>query len=189
MWNVGCTEGSVTYLYLGKFPNLSDLIVYELRQQKSSLTLIFSTVDVDSNDGLVRGSLPTEIRLLSNLKELDVRNSLTGTIPSELGQMSALITLTLRSTAALTGTIPSELGQSSTIQKLLLDHNALTGTIPSELGLISTLQSLQLNSNALTGTIPSELGQISSLRHVWVQSNALTGTVPTELGRVWFLQV
>jgi hypothetical protein len=36
MWNVGCTEGFVTYLSLGKFPNLSDLIVYELRQQAQS---------------------------------------------------------------------------------------------------------------------------------------------------------
>jgi Leucine-rich repeat (LRR) protein len=36
----------------------------------------------------------------------------------------------------LTGSIPSELGQISTLQILSLQNNAITGTLPTELGFV-----------------------------------------------------
>ena len=45
---------------------------------------------------------------------------------------------------SLSGTIPSELGELSSLQVLKLNNNFLTGTIPSELGSLSNLQVLWL---------------------------------------------
>ena len=51
----------------------------------------------------------------------------------------------------LTGTIPSQLGNLSNLTRLNLGLNGLTGTIPSELGNLSSLTRLILAGNALTG--------------------------------------
>ena len=57
----------------------------------------------------------------------------------------------------LTGTIPSEIGDLSTLEELYLDNNELTGDIPSELGNLPELSALRLAGNRLTGCIPDEL--------------------------------
>eukprot|EP00978_Attheya_sp_CCMP212_P016812 scaffold44411_cov45-Attheya_sp.AAC.1 len=143
-------------------------------------------VGCNAEDGnKISRSIPTEIGLLSNLEVLSLpSNALTGTIPSELGQIS---NLNLHSNA-LNGTIPSELGQISNLQGLSLFANALTGTIPSELGQMPNLEYLDLHNNPLTGTIPSELGQLSTLGDLFLSFNNLTGTIPSELGQMSNLQ-
>ncbi len=108
-------------------------------------------------------------------------NNLTGTIPSELGNLSSLTSLHLDGNS-MTGTIPKELGNLSNLSELDLADNNLTGTIPSELGNLSSLTWLDLGGNALTGTIPSELGNLSSLTRLYLWDNELTGTIPEELG-------
>ena len=84
----------------------------------------------------------------------------------------------------LSGSIPSELGNLSNLNSLLLDGNALSGPIPSELGNLSSLKALLLNGNALSGPIPSELGNLSNLRSLWLHRNALSGPIPSELGNL-----
>ena len=69
------------------------------------------------------------------------RNKLTGTIPSELGNLTNLRGLTL-SQNQLAGSIPAELGSLTQLVELLLWNNELTGSIPSELGNLTNLQSL-----------------------------------------------
>jgi Leucine-rich repeat (LRR) protein len=130
------------------------------------------------------GSIPTEIGNLSNLGYLYLNNNeLTGTIPTELGNLSNLKYLHLYSNK-LTGTIPSELGNLSQLWLLSLYSNELISTIPSELGNLNNLEYLHLYSNGLTGTIPSELGNLSNLKYLYLYSNSLTGTIPTELGNL-----
>ena len=64
----------------------------------------------------------------------------------------------------MTGTIPSEIGNIKTLQQLALPGCNLSGSIPSELGSLSdTLQKITLNSNQLRGQLPSELGNLSQL--------------------------
>ncbi|MBO1351433.1 MAG: putative Ig domain-containing protein [Hormoscilla sp. GUM202] len=83
---------------------------------------------------------------------------------------------------SLSGKLPSELGDLSSLQSLYLDHNSLSGTIPSELGDLSNLQFLHLNNNGLSGTIPSELGDLSSnLQQLWLYDNSLSGTIPESI--------
>ena len=92
---------------------------------------------------------------------------------------------------ALTGTLPTEMGQLTSLTGLYLSNNDLAGTIPTEMGRLTSLTGLyvppppacrvgtlvgaepagwrcrrQLRINDLTGTMPTELGRLTSLREM-----------------------
>ncbi|MBC6475264.1 MAG: leucine-rich repeat domain-containing protein [Hormoscilla sp. GM102CHS1] len=77
----------------------------------------------------------------------------------------------------LSGSLPSELGELSNLQILRLQSNFLSGKIPSELGDLSNLQELDLSKNSLSGKIPSELGDLSNLQELDLSKNSLSGTI------------
>ena len=137
---------------------------------------------LELGDYTLTGSIPTELGDLSSLEYLDLSgNSLTGTIPTELGDLSNLTRLYLYFNL-LSGSIPTELGDLSSLKWLHLRGNSLTGTIPTELGDLSSLETLVLNSNSLSGTIPTEMGDLTNLVLLELSGNPLGGTIPTELG-------
>eukprot|EP00934_Nitzschia_sp_Nitz4_P005884 Nitzschia sp. Nitz4//scaffold398_size17708//8529//8977//NITZ4_008804-RA/size17708-snap-gene-0.1-mRNA-1//1//CDS//3329550306//5874//frame0 len=76
----------------------------------------------------------------------------------------------------LDGTIPSEFGLLTRMITLALSDNNLDGSIPSELELATKLQIITLTANALTSTdIPSEVCNLSALRSLttdWCSSLA-----------------
>ena len=134
-------------------------------------------------DGIV-GTIPTELGSLAGLQTLSLwGNRLTGGIPKELGNLANLQTLSL-SENQLTGEIPTELGSLAKLQWLNLYENRLTGEIPTELGSLANLARLALNDNQLTGEIPTELVNLSNLRELYLQNNLLTGCVPDGLREV-----
>ena len=143
-----------------------------------------------SNRGLT-GSIPEELGMLSALVRLELeKNQLTGTIPTELGNLSALVRLQLDKNQ-LTGTIPTELGNLSALVRLQLYNNQLTGSIPENLGSLSALEMLRLENNRLTGRIPSEFGGLTNLEYLHLNNNQLIGSIPWELGNlgnlVWLI--
>eukprot|EP00518_Triparma_eleuthera_P022192 CAMPEP_0197572254 /NCGR_PEP_ID=MMETSP1320-20131121/42366_1 /TAXON_ID=91990 /ORGANISM="Bolidomonas sp., Strain RCC2347" /LENGTH=448 /DNA_ID=CAMNT_0043134759 /DNA_START=140 /DNA_END=1484 /DNA_ORIENTATION=+ len=104
---------------------------------------------------------------------------LTGTIPAEIGALSALIGLDL-SHNKLNGAIPPTIGALSSLTHLGLNINYLlaTGTIPAEIGALSALTGLDLSHNKLNGAIPPTIGALSSLTELNLHSNSLSGDVP-----------
>ena len=122
------------------------------------------------------GTLPPELGNLTSLVNLYLRsNSLTGAIPGELGLLSNLITLDMSSNQLTS--IPSQLGNLTSLLNLYLNNNLLT-SIPSELGSLSSLQQLYLQSNQLSGTIPHQLGSLSNLQYLYLEYNSLSGNIP-----------
>ncbi len=107
-------------------------------------------------------------------------NQLTGAIPAELGNLSNLTYLSLRSNQ-LTGAIPAELGNLSNLTYLSLRSNQLTGAIPAELGNLTNLVHLRLDGNQLTGEIPAALGRLRNLTALYLSGNRVTGCVPASL--------
>ena len=61
----------------------------------------------------------------------------------------------------MTGTIPAELGSLTALRFLNLTYNYLTGTIPVELGNLTNLTGLYLEGNLLTGCIPESLRDVA----------------------------
>jgi len=57
----------------------------------------------------------------------------------------------------LTGEIPSEIGNLTNLIYLNLSYNQLTGSIPSSIGNLTNLEELSLKMNLLTGEIPQEV--------------------------------
>ena len=105
---------------------------------------------------------------------------LTGTIPSELGDLSSLEWLSLLGNQ-LSGYIPPELGDLSYLTGLHLSGNQLSSAIPAELGSLSNLRGLYLDGNQLSGTIPAELGSLSNLGELYLSGNQLSGCIPEGL--------
>ena len=109
-------------------------------------------------------------------------NNLTGALPPELGNLTALVDLILSRNRDLTGPIPPELGRLTNLMDLRLDHSNLTGPIPPELGRLAKLQWLYLQFNyKLAGSIPPELGDLGNLWYLALDGNSLTGPIPPEL--------
>lgn len=149
--------------------NWSEFGVYCLTDGKTVDLLILS-----SNN--LRGSLPWELFLLTNLQQVYLDfNRLEGTIPTRIGELSKLEIIVALSND-LTGPLPTTF--SSEMLQVDLRENALTGTIPSSWATsMPHLQVVSISTNLLTGTIPSELGRIASLTNVSFWGNSLTGSV------------
>ena len=130
------------------------------------------------------GSLPSELGNLANLVWLYLAgNTLEGPIPAELGDLANLRFLLL-SANTLEGPIPPELGNLANLFRLDLMENNLEGPIPPELGNLAKLVQLYLYDNALNGPIPPEFGNLARLSYLNLGSNALEGAIPPEMGNL-----
>lgn len=81
---------------------------------------------------------------------------------------------------SLTGSIPSQLGSVANIQSLSLNNNQLSGSLPSTLGNLTSLRFLSLQQNKLSGMIPSTFTQLQSLSSFNVSYNQLSGKIPQQ---------
>lgn len=81
-------------------------------------------------------------------------NSLTGDLPSDIGNMGSLRLLNLASNG-FSGDLPSELSKLTILEILDLSDNKFTGRIPDNLP--STLQVFNVSYNDLSGDIPKNL--------------------------------
>ena len=139
---------------------------------------------VDASGNSLDGSIPNTLGNLTNLTRLLLHdNALSGQIPAQLGNLTNLTRLLLHDNA-LSGQIPTQLGNLTNLTRLDLDDNALSGQIPTQLGNLTNLSWLYLNDNALSGQIPAQLGSLTNLTHLWLYNNALSGQIPAQLGNL-----
>ncbi|MDE2783399.1 MAG: Ig-like domain-containing protein [Gemmatimonadota bacterium] len=139
-------------------------------------------VELRLGNNLLSGSIPPELRELSQLRFLDLAaNDLSGSIPTGLADLGHLESLSLRANR-LTGDIPPELGKLSELRVLDLGFNQLSGSIPTELSGLTRLERLDLGRNRLAGEVPQELARLANLSRLNLEINLLSGPVPPALG-------
>ena len=130
------------------------------------------------------GSIPKEIGNLTGLSVLDLsHNRLTGPIPKEVGNLTGLSFLFLAFNE-LSGPIPIEVGNLTNLWVLALGQNQLSGPIPEEIGNITYLADLRLSGNQLSGPIPEGIGNLTYLNSLNLGGNQLTGSIPRGIGKL-----
>ncbi|MCD7463117.1 hypothetical protein HAX54_049990 [Datura stramonium] len=129
------------------------------------------------------GSLPEWFGIrLASLQVLDLSFcSITGAIPSTLGNFSSLAVLYI-SNNGLSGMVPSSLSQLSKLSVLDLSHNSLGGPIPASFGSLGNLTLLDMSSNFLSGAISPVIGDLSQLKFLNLSNNSLSSFIPAQLG-------
>uniref|UniRef100_A0A0D3B2N4 Protein kinase domain-containing protein n=1 Tax=Brassica oleracea var. oleracea TaxID=109376 RepID=A0A0D3B2N4_BRAOL len=151
--------------------------------------------------------------LLPSLRGLYIgNNSLTGTIPSTLANISTLQVLELNS---LTGSIPPNFAKQQDLQVLSLNHNSLGnfsagdleflvdltnstqlqvvdvafnrlgGELPASIANLSmNFNILLLRNNFISGSIPHDIGNLIGLQAFWLSQNLLKGPIPASFGKI-----
>ncbi len=184
------TSEVVTDLTLTTYDKTLTVTNYNMESDSLALVALYNATDGanwTSNTNWLTGPVSTwyGITLAGNrVSEIHLNNnSLVGTIPADLGDLTALTVLFLYENT-LSGSIPVELGSLSNLEYLYLYANPLSGSIPSELGNLSSLIELSLSENGLTGAIPAELGNLSNLSFLMLFTNSLSGNIPTTLSNL-----
>lgn len=101
---------------------------------------------------------------------------LSGTIPTEIGQLSNLIFLDLDFND-LEGSLPTEIYALTTLTQLDLNNNRLSGDI-AQMGVFQDLEFLQLHSNQFSGTIPVGIGALTNMGTFTLHETHFSGTMP-----------
>jgi Leucine-rich repeat (LRR) protein len=136
--------------------NLTGMKFYQKDNMQKSRTLMLQTQYYISIDSDLRGSYLYYVYLDAGyLAVIDLSsNKLSGEIPNELTDLTALITLNL-SNNRLGGEITSKIGKLRNLEFLDLSRNQLDGLIPYSLSNLSFLSRLNLSYNLLSGRIPT----------------------------------
>ncbi|MFC1620260.1 immunoglobulin domain-containing protein [Candidatus Neomarinimicrobiota bacterium] len=115
-------------------------------------------------------------------------NNLTGTIPSEIGNLTSLTDIMCFSNQ-LSGAIPPAIGNLINLAGINLGGNQLNGPIPGEIAGLANLSSLQLSGNQLSGMITAEIWDLANLSYLALGDNQLSGSIPAEIGNLINLSV
>ncbi|MCC6286880.1 MAG: T9SS type A sorting domain-containing protein [Chitinophagaceae bacterium] len=113
-----------------------------------------------------------------------VNNNLKGTLPSSIGDLSAITGIYL-SNNKLEGSIPESVYTLSALQYFYLNNNQITGEISTKVGDLQMMIELVLDHNKLTGQLPVSLGRMARMTDLILSNNQLSGVIPKELGRTW----
>lgn len=168
--------------------NLGDnhLTIESTTSEESILFFLFSLRDlktVSLANNPLNSTLPIYIGNHStSLQQFDLSNcKLKGNIPSDVGNLSSLIFLSLARNG-LSGTIPTSVGRLQKLQRLDLSDNIFQGSIPFEICQLESLADLVLTNNKLSASVPLCIGNLAiSLRSLLLGSNKLTSTIPSSL--------
>ena len=144
-------------------------------------------VEIDLEHNNLDGTIPTDIRKLSELRTLNLRNNkLNGTLQHAVFQIHTLQYIDL-SINSITGPLPTKLSMPN-LTTLVLRMNHLTGSITAVWN-APKLRFLNLDNNQFTGNLPKGISSLQSLWEFTLYQNHLTGPLPASYGKLSNLSV
>lgn len=147
-----------------------------------------SLLSLDVSNNSLSGTIPPEYADMHALQVLYVHhNALSGSLPSALTGSSGLTSLRylqLQGNPRLSGTLPSDLGALTALYTLDAVGDALSGSLPTALGGLAALHFLRMNDNAISGSLPTQLGALQRLETLDLYGNRFVGHMPSQLARL-----
>ncbi|KAL0793896.1 hypothetical protein Bca101_065273 [Brassica carinata] len=108
--------------------------------------------------------------------------NLEGKLSADISSLAELQILDLTSNSKLSGSLPSNIGNLRKLTTLNLMECGFSGQIPESIGSLEQLITLSLNSNKFSGTIPASIGRLSKLFWLDIADNQIEGTIPVSNG-------
>ncbi|KAL5772184.1 hypothetical protein ACOSQ2_012108 [Xanthoceras sorbifolium] len=178
-------------IFLSSLTNLKDLEYLSLSLNPLNVVLPISIGNISTSiqelylaDCNLKGNIPSEIGNLSNLISLGLANNkLTGSIPNTIGKLQKLQGLYFQNNE-LQGLIPHHLCRLESLYKFYLGRNRLNGSIPECLDNLISLRYLALDSNGLTSAIPSTMWTLTDILFLNLSSNSLNESLPVDIGKL-----
>jgi len=106
------------------------------------------------------------------------RNSLSGQIPTTIGELRKLNKSTL-SENYFSGTLPEELNQLVSVEILAIQREGLNIPTLNTQNRIQHLQNYKLRTTGIGGQLPS-FSNLKNLKELYLGSNQITGKIPTD---------
>ncbi|CAN6195575.1 unnamed protein product [Urochloa humidicola] len=128
------------------------------------------------------------ITSLANCSQLQLlvlgNNSLTGKLPSSIGNLSTTLQAIYLGDNRISGVIPPSIGNLVGLTLLEMGNTSISGMIPESIGQLRNLVELGLYNTSLSGLIPSSLGNLTQLNRLYAYYGNLEGPIPSTLGNL-----
>ncbi|TYG52387.1 hypothetical protein ES288_D09G023700v1 [Gossypium darwinii] len=128
------------------------------------------------------GELPSSLGNLTQLAVLDLSYNHLHSIPLKIQNMENLVSLNLSGNPIFF--MSSEIFNLKKLMTLHLRNCRLSGTIPPNVGELESMVDLDLSNNWFIGPIPSSVSNLTNLASLFLQSNQLDGSIPKDIGRL-----
>ncbi|OAY58687.1 receptor protein-tyrosine kinase CEPR2 [Manihot esculenta] len=130
-----------------------------------------------------------DLSSLRNLEILDLAaNHFSGRFPSWVGNLTALVKLSIGKNNYDEGEIPESIGNLKNLTFLFLAASHLRGEIPESIFGLWKLQTLDISRNKISGKFPKSISKLKNLNKIELYVNNLTGELPPELANLILLQ-
>uniref|UniRef100_A0A7S1V1Q9 L domain-like protein n=1 Tax=Grammatophora oceanica TaxID=210454 RepID=A0A7S1V1Q9_9STRA len=132
---------------------------------------------LDNSRNQLGGTIPPEVGLLTALQTLKLsHNEIGGTVsPSMFGPNVAALDL---SRNQLVGSLPTQLGGASSLESIDMSYNYLSGSLPSGIYSLRQARTINFASNQMTGTLQRSWDQMEVLNTIHLEKNAFRGRIP-----------
>lgn len=146
-----------------------------------TLPMLYSVWNGGQSPNCTDGQFSYAVKKHPCIVKIVATNGSITQVPPEIGNLSALKTLLLKSNSQLVN-IPAEIGNLFSLQDFELTFNDNLSSLPEEIGNLTQLYKLLLNDNKLT-SLPESIGYLTNLIDIKLYNNQLT-SLPASFGNL-----
>jgi Leucine-rich repeat (LRR) protein len=114
-------------------------------------------------------------------------NNMVGTLPNDIGNLTAIKWFIASGNEGLTGIIPQSIGNLTNLQTLAFHNCNLRGYIPETITTLNKLETLELSFNDFDAAAMPDFGQLTLLSVLFIEGCNFTGDIPASFSNLTLL--